>query len=163
MPKLSGKEQEALLIDLAREVETWLRREGCYRKGDNEDPLTRSKDEICERLDIGPAMFRAVRFKAWELGIPLVYHQYQEFNRGYYIGKKGEEARMLSHAQAILMGIGESVFDGLFALGQAGTLEDAEKYSRMMLHRPLKQLPNMLKALGSPLPREAVKVLTDGK
>ncbi len=162
--KPTSKEQEQILVDLALMVDSWLKKEGCYRIADNQDPPTRSKDEICERLDISPLMFRAVRVKAWELGIPLVYHHYREYNFGYYIGKKGEEARMLAHAQAVLAGIGESLTNGIMALGKVSNrLEDAEEYSRLNLNRPLTQLPNMCKALGSPLPRVAVKVLTSGE
>jgi hypothetical protein len=143
---------------MAYAVTNHLRGVGCVRKADNVQPDTMTVDEICERFDLSPSMWKAVRNKCKELGIPLVHGYFD----AYYIGKKGEEARTLIHGQEVIRGIAESLRDDFCYLGKNGTINDAQDYARITFNRSLYELPKMLHALGAKLPESVTKVLASG-
>ena len=156
---MNKKEQERWLTDTAHALQHHLKSVGCVRKADNVDPDTMTVLEICDKFELTSAMWSAVRVKAWELDIPLCYGYFD----GYYIGKKGEQIRNVVSMGFIMDGMARSMQEQFMILGQNGTMDDAREYARVSLNVGLTKFINRLKALGLPLPREAVKALQSGE
>lgn len=152
------QERDEMLTALAYNAARHLRSVGAVRRADNVDPPTVSVQELCEVLEIPESMWSAVRNRAWEEGLPLVFGYFS----GYYLGTKGEQARLFVHGYYVMRGMAEAITEGFVSLSRSGTLDDAERYARLQLNCPLNSLPEMMKVLESPLPMEISQLLESG-
>ena len=156
--KNSKEELDAMLTDYAYSTKRHLEDVGAIRRADNLEPDTVSVDDICEAIGIPDSLWSSVKERMLELGMPIAL----QYFGGYYIGKPGEQATIIKHSQAQILGVAKSCQNAILLQAKAGTIEEANKWAREHWGRPLDELPKMLKALGVPLPHPLHNLLESG-
>lgn len=156
MKRLTKEQLDQMITDMAHQVMRFLKDSGAVRKADNVEPPWFSKDEICDRCDIPPAMFGAVKERAWELGEPLCHGYFT----GWYVGFAGEQMRCMVQHHAVIAGLADSASRGFMAFGKSGTLKEGADYLKRAGLK-LCDFPALMKVLRKPLPPEATQFLLD--
>jgi len=157
--KLTAKEKDQMLTDMALQVVNLLKGHGCVREADNVEPPWLTIEDILTQCDIPPSLWRSVKVRALELGYPLTHGYFT----GYYIGRDGEQARSVVQQYTTLRGIAESSCETIMAIGRSGKLKDAEKYARLQIGIALADIPKLMAALDMTLPEAAAGVLESGE
>lgn len=152
---------DARLEELAWKVKRELERRGCVRKADNLQPPYMLKEEIMEALDISLPIFKAVRAKWLELGIPITYTDAGKgWCTGYFVGFPGEQAKMTIHKHNMISGLLESIEDDMMLLGKSGSMKDAEQYFLLSPFNP-GGIANAARALGKSFNKSAEDILLE--
>lgn len=161
MAKMTAKQKDQMITDMALQVKAYLKDSGAERKADNipmKKDDCRTVDEICVACDIPPSLWQNVKVRAWDLGIPLTHGYFLP----YYLGTDGEVARCIIQYFTVVNGLIRSLSQGFMALGKSGTLEDAAKYARQQIGIPLSSVPKLMDACGMPLSEEQTRLLESG-
>ena len=156
MTKMTAKEKDQLITDMAHQVISFLKGSGAKRQAHNVTPPWFGKDEICERCEIPPIMWSAVKERAWELGESLCH----EYFTGWYVGFDGEQMRCVKQHEAVIKGVVEAASRAFMAFGISGTLEQGKK-ALDEFGIEICDFPAIMEALGRPLPPEAAKILLE--
>lgn len=156
MKRLTAKEKDQMITDMAHQVMENLKGHGAKRQAHNATPTWRCKDDICKECDIPVILWGAVKERAWELGLPLAHDYYT----GWYVGFKGEQMRCMKQHETVIKGIANSASRAFMAFGNSGTLQQGKKVLAEF-GISLCDFPTIMKALGKPLPREAEQLLLE--
>ena len=149
--KRTPEQQEREMEHFAIAANKYLIDVGCIREADNVDPIWASTEDICGAIGASISMWPSVRTKMIEMGYPLSLAYFG----GYYIGKDGEQSTLFKHKDAMIKGIARSFNEDVISMARDNrTMGEVEKYAQQRLAMDLRDIPKILRALGSPLPSE---------
>ena len=155
---MNAEEQKQWLEERARELVAYLEDNDAVKRGDNEKPgrdfPAIPREELEDVLDLDQEMFQPVKVTAVGLG-----YQVAISNRGHYLGRPGEAITYNVFANHMIAGLATRQRDYFMAMGQAGTLEDAEQFARRYLGTTLNEISQQFKALGVAMDRQTTAAI----
>lgn len=126
----------------------------CRAHGDPHDNIQWSELEI--EFDFDEIERPSIRLLADQLNKNWV-----STNLGLYIGMPGEQSREYAMAMSYMTTRASNIRDRLMAIGKNGKLKELNSFAKEV-GIDIQRLPDMLKALGSPLDPAASRAIKNG-